>query len=193
MRTEKTSDRSPKEAIKSKTDYDEENNELLIYENSDNSLGDISIRLEPWESDESAITVITEIEFCYPYNQYVDDGELDLILYAKTDYRYNVEFSLGKYFFDSSSSHTLFAYIFGAKVGEDYEKGSDKYQVIGTTTYENNNDCPWTKGDFAKCSSIVYLFSPLKARENSLMKTIWISIPYIRIIEKVLDGKRGAL
>ena len=136
-----------KEAIKSKTDYDEENNELLIYENSDNSLGDISIRLEPWESDESAITVITEIEFCYPYNQYVDDGELDLILYAKTDYRYNVEFSLGKYFFDSSSSHTLFAYIFGAKVGEDYEKGSDKYQVIGTTTYENNNDCPWTKGD----------------------------------------------
>lgn len=157
-----------KEAIKSNANYDASENKLVIYQQSDNTLGDVSVKAEPKE--EAVISVATRISFYQPYSQCARRGDLVLDLYAKTDYRYNVTFAISSSWDDSLSAFP-FMYSIDAKVGEDYEKASDKYQVLADN-YKNQNDCPWTKGDCQELfdSFLVLTFESVKTffDENNL-------------------------
>lgn len=83
-----------KEVISSHSGYDKNEGELLIYEKSENNLGLVTIYLEPGDLENMNITIRTEVTFNSKYNSYVNDAQMVIDLYAKTDYRYNLTFAM---------------------------------------------------------------------------------------------------
>ena len=134
-----------KEVISSHSGYDKNEGELLIYEKSENNLGLVTIYLEPGDLENMNITIRTEVTFNSKYNSYVNDAQMVIDLYAKTDYRYNLTFTM-KANYDYENYTFPFMYTGSAKVGEEYVKGSNKYQLLDEN-YKNKNNCPLTKED----------------------------------------------
>ena len=146
-----------KEVISSHSGYDKNEGELLIYEKSENNLGLVTIHLEPGDLENMNITIRTEITFNSKYNSYVNDAQMVIDLYAKTDYRYNLTFAM-KGDYDYKNYTFPFMYSASAKVGEEYVKGSNKYQLLDEN-YKNKNNCPLTKGDSQELFSLILVLS----------------------------------
>ena len=111
-----------REVISSHSGYDKNEGELLIYEKSENNLGLVTIYLEPGDLENMNITIRTEVTFNSKYNSYVNDAQMVIDLYAKTDYRYNLTFAM-KGDYDYKNYTFPFMYSASAKVGEEYVKG----------------------------------------------------------------------
>lgn len=146
-----------KEVISSHSGYDKNEGELLIYEKSENNLGLVTIHLEPGDLENMNITIRTEVTFNSKYNSYVNDAQMVIDLYAKTDYRYNLTFAM-KGDYDYKNYTFPFMYSASAKVGEEYVKGSNKYQLLDEN-YKNKNNCPLTKGDSQELFSLILVLS----------------------------------
>ena len=146
-----------KEVISSNSGYDKDEGELLIYEKSETNLGLVTIYLEPGNLENMNITIRTEVTFNSKYNSYVNDAQMAIDLYAKTDYRYNLTFAMkGNY--DYENYTFPFMYTGSAKVGEEYVKGSNKYQLLDEN-YKNKNNCPLTKEDCRDLFNLVLVLS----------------------------------
>lgn len=146
-----------KEVISSHSGYDKNEGELLIYEKSENNLGLVTIHLEPGDLENMNITIRTEVTFNSKYNSYVNDAQMVIDLYAKTDYRYNLTFAM-KGDYDYKNYTFPFMYSASAKVGEEYVKGSNKYQLLDEN-YKNKNNCPLTKGGSQELFSLILVLS----------------------------------
>lgn len=146
-----------KEVISSHSGYDKNEGELLIYEKSENNLGLVTIYLEPGDLENMNITIRTWVTFNSKYNSYVNDAQMVIDLYAKTDYRYNLTFAM-KGDYDYKNYTFPFMYSASAKVGEEYVKGSNKYQLLDEN-YKNKNNCPLTKGDSQELFSLILVLS----------------------------------
>ncbi len=133
------------EIISNHSDYNEDEGELLIYEKNESDLGLVTIHLEPHDPEGQTIGVNTMISFNNKYNNYVNNAQMAIDLYAQTNYRYNLTFVM-KSFYDYENDVFPFMYSTSARVGEDYVKGSNKYQLLDES-YKNENGCPLTKKD----------------------------------------------
>lgn len=146
-----------KEIISTNSSYDKNEGKLLIYEKSENNFGLAEIYLEPGDTEAMNITIRTEITFNSKYNSYVNDAQMPIDLYAKTDYRYNLTFAIrGNY--DYENSTFPFMYTASAKVGLDYVKGSNNYQLLDEN-YKNKNNCPITKEDSRDLLNLILILS----------------------------------
>lgn len=143
--------------ISTNSSYDKNEGKLLIYEKSENNLGLVEIYLEPGDTEDMNITIRTEVTFNSKYNSYVNDAQMVIDLYAKTDYRYNLTFAM-KGDYDYKNYTFPFMYSASAKVGEEYVKGSNKYQLLDEN-YKNKNNCPLTKGDSQELFSLILVLS----------------------------------
>lgn len=134
-----------REVISSHSGYDKEQRELLIYENDDDNLGRTTIHLADWAdpTDPLHISIRTLIRFNSKYNTYIDNANMEIVSYAKTDSKKNnMNFSMLKIGVDDMP----FRYSIHGKVGEEYVKGTDNYQIL-RESYRNENNCPLTKED----------------------------------------------
>lgn len=146
-----------REVISSHSGYDKEQRELLIYENDDNNLGRTTIHLadrtDP--TDPLHISIRTLIRFNSKYNTYIDNANMEIVAYAKTDSKKNnMYFSMLKIGVDDMP----FRYSICGKVGEEYVKGTDNYQVH-EESYRNENNCPLTKEDCRYLLNFVLVLS----------------------------------
>lgn len=135
-----------REVISSHSGYDKEERKLLIYENDENDLGSVTIHLQVWDS-ENNISIQTHIDFNNKY-KYIDYANMEIVLYAKTDYKCNLTFGMHFSYFDFEKNEYVFPfwYTVDGKVGEEYVKGTDNYQILGEY-YKNENNYPFTKED----------------------------------------------
>lgn len=146
-----------KKVISTHSGYDKDEGKLLIYEKSENNLGLVTIQLEPRDPEEMTIGIYTNISFNSKYNSYVDNAQMVIDLYAKTNYRYNLTANI-KSSYDYENNSFAFRYTADAKVGEDYVKGSKNYQLL-SENYKNNNNCPLTKEDSRELFDLILTLS----------------------------------
>ena len=76
-----------KEVISSHSGYDKNEEELLIYEKSENNLGLVTIYLEPGDLENMNITIRTEVTFNSRDDSYVNDAQRVIELYGEAGYR----------------------------------------------------------------------------------------------------------
>lgn len=152
-----------REAISSHQGYNKEERNLLIYENDENDLGLTTIHLADLvdPTDSLHICIQTHIDFNSKYNKYIDEADMDIVLYAKTDpKKNNMCFSMSFIDFDLERGEYVipFSYYTSGKVGEEYVKGTDKYQIVDES-YRNENNCPLTKEDCRYLFNLVLVLS----------------------------------
>lgn len=146
-----------REAISSHPGYDKEERNLLIYENDENDLGLTTIHLADWAdpTDPLHISIQTHIDFNSKYNKYIDRAGMEIVLYAKADSKKNnMYFSM----LEEGAYDIPFWYSTSGKVGEEYVKGTDKYQIVDES-YRNENNCPLTKEDCRYLFNLVLVLS----------------------------------